>query len=75
MPFKSFFNPVGGVESILAKHFVLETALHYSLLASPLSGTSSILAIICSPNEDFGMPTKHSGTYFQSNFQMNVAQN
>ena len=29
---------------------------------------------LCSPNEDFGIPSKHSGTYFQSTFQMNVAQ-
>ena len=28
----------------------------------------------CSPNEDFGRPTEHSGTYFQSTFQRNVAQ-
>ena len=26
------------------------------------------------PNEDLGRPTKHSGTYFQSTFQRNVAQ-
>jgi hypothetical protein len=25
---------------------------------------------ICSPNEDFGRPSKHSGTYFQSTFQI-----
>jgi len=28
--------------------------------------------ILCSPNEDFGKPSKHSGTYFQSTFHMNV---
>ena len=26
--------------------------------------------ILCSPNEDFGRPSKHSGTYFQSTFHM-----
>jgi hypothetical protein len=29
---------------------------------------------VWSPNEDFGSPSKHSGTHFQSNFQINVAQ-
>ena len=29
---------------------------------------------LCSPNEEFGRPIKHSGTHFQSTFQMNVAQ-
>ena len=33
-----------------------------------------VAAILCSPNEDFGRPRKHSGTHFQSNFHINVAQ-
>jgi hypothetical protein len=35
---------------------------------------AEIDTILCYPNEDFGRPSKHSGTYFQSTFQMNVAQ-
>ena len=27
-------------------------------------------ATLCSPNEDFGRPSKHSGTHFQSTFQI-----
>jgi hypothetical protein len=29
---------------------------------------------LCSPNEDFERSSKHSGTYFQGTFHMNVAQ-
>ena len=35
---------------------------------------ATILTILWPPNEDFGRPSKHSGTHFQSTFQMNVAQ-
>ena len=52
---------------------------HRSKGGTVLNGQwTATFPIVCSPNEDFGRPSKHSGssgTYFQRTFQMNVAKN
>ncbi len=80
---RSVVKRISLVTPVLALKALSEVPVHQNCVRVPVTLVQCGLGAVdvpktsktlCSPNEDFGRPVKHSVTYFQSTFQMNVAQ-